>query len=183
MMGQETIKAGWEDSDREASEIEKQATGLTLRAGRLEDAETCGSICYEAFKAIADQHNFPPDFPSPEVAIGLTTMLLSRPDIYSVVAEMDGEIVGSNFLWEGNQVSGIGPITINPKVQNSSIGRKLMEDVIRRSDEKGFLSVRLVQAAYHNRSLSLYTKLGFNPNEPLSAMTGNPLNMKIEGCN
>jgi hypothetical protein len=42
---------------------EKQATRLMLRAGRFEDAETCGLICYEAFKAIADEHNFPPTFP------------------------------------------------------------------------------------------------------------------------
>ena len=32
---------------------ETQTAGLTLRAGRSEDAETCGSICYAAFKAIA----------------------------------------------------------------------------------------------------------------------------------
>jgi len=69
-------------SDKEASMIEEQAPGLTLRAGRPEDAEDCGSICYEAFKAIADEHNFPPDFPSSEVAGGLLTSLLSRGDIY-----------------------------------------------------------------------------------------------------
>src|SRR5215204_2180250 len=155
---------------------------LNLRAGKPEDAEITGQICYEAFKTIAENHNFPQDFPAPEVAIGLTSMLLTRPDIYSVVAELDGEIVGSNFLSEGNQVSGVGPITINPMAQNSSIGRRLMEDVIRRSEEKGFLSVRLIQAAYHNRSLSLYTKLGFNANEPLSAINGNPLNINIDGC-
>src|SRR6476661_1053361 len=123
---------------------------LILRAGKPEDAEKTGQICYEAFKTIAEKHNFPADFPAPEAGIGLMSMLLSRPDAYSVVAELDGEIVGSNFLWEGNQVSGVGPITINPEVQNSSVGRKLMEDVIRRSDERGFLSIRLVQAAYHN---------------------------------
>jgi hypothetical protein len=39
-----------------------------------------------------------------------------------------------------------------------------------------------LQAAYHNRSLSLYTKLGFNSNEPISVMQGAPLNLKIEGC-
>src|SRR5829696_8261820 len=123
---------------------------LILRAGKPEDAEIIGHIGFEAFRTISENHNFPPDFTVPEMAVGLAGMLLSRPDIYSVVAEMDGEIVGSNFLWEGNQISGVGPITINPRVQNSSIGKKLMEDVIRRSEEKGFLSVRLVQAAYHN---------------------------------
>jgi len=156
---------------------------LILRVGKPADAEKTGQICYEAFKTISEKHNFPPDMPNPETAIGLTTMLLSRPDVYSVVAELDGEIVGSNFLWEGNQVSGVGPITIDPNAQNSSIGRQLMEDVIRRSDERGFPSIRLLQAAYHNRSLALYTKLGFNPIEPVSIMQGNPLNLKIEGFN
>ena len=75
--------------DKEASVSQKQATGLRLRVGEPEDAETCGSICYEAFKAIAEEHNFPPDH-SPEMASGLITSLLSRSDIYSVVAEVDG---------------------------------------------------------------------------------------------
>lgn len=154
---------------------------LNLRIGRPEDAQECGVICYQAFKVISEAHNFPPDFPAPEVAVGLTSMLLSRPDIYSVIAEADGRIVGSNFLWEGNQVAGIGPVTVNPETQNSSIGRKLMEDVLQRAEEKKFLSVRLLQAAYHNRSLSLYTKLGFNTCEPISTIQGAPLNIEIEG--
>ena len=154
---------------------------LILRAGRPEDAEKTGRICYEAFMTISEKHDFPPDLPDAATGIGFMTMLLNRPDIYSVVAELNGEIVGSNFLWEGNQVSGVGPITIDPKVQNSSIGRRLMEDVIRRSDERGFSSIRLLQAAYHSRSLSLYTKLGFNTIEPLSTMQGAPLDIKIEG--
>lgn len=154
---------------------------LNLRAGRPEDAEACGRICFEAFKTISSKHNFPWDFPSPEAGIGLMSFMLSRDDIYSVIAEIDGKIVGSNFLWEGNQVAGLGPITVDPNVQNSSVGRRLMEDVLRRSEERGFLSVRLLQAAYHNRSLSLYTKLGFDTCEPISTIQGAPLNLKIEG--
>jgi hypothetical protein len=94
-------------------------TGLRLRAGRFEDAESCGSICYEAFKAIADQHNFTPDFPSSEIAVGLIASLLSRDDIYSVVAEVDGRVVGSNFLWENGAIPGVSPITIDPSAQNA----------------------------------------------------------------
>jgi predicted N-acetyltransferase YhbS len=154
---------------------------LNLRKGKPEDAEICGQICYEAFKTIAERHNFPRDFPSPENGVGFMNHAFSRSDIYSVVAEIDGQIVGSNFLWEGNTVAGIGPITVNPEVQNSAIGRNLMTDVLRRADEKGFPAVRLIQAAYHNRSLSLYTKLGFDTCEPLSIMNGEPLNLKIEG--
>ena len=156
---------------------------LNLRAGRPEDAQVCGRICFEAFKTISGKHNFPEDFPSPEVGIGLMTHLLSRDDVYSVIAEIDGKVIGSNFLWEGNQVAGVGPITVDPNVQNSKVGRQLMEDLLRRAEEKGFLSVRLLQAAYHNRSLSLYTKLGFDTCEPISTIQGEPLNIKIEGYN
>ncbi len=157
-------------------------TGLNLRPGKQEDAVELGRICFEAFSSIAGKHNFPPDFPSPEFAAGLMGMLLSRPDVYSVVAE-DGEsrVLGSNFLWESDVVSGVGPVTVDPEAQNSSVGRQLMEDVIRRSDDRGFLSIRLLQAAYHSRSLALYTKLGFNTVEAISNMQGKPLGIKIDG--
>ena len=160
---------------------EKQATGLMVRAGRSEDAETCGLICYEAFKAIADEHNFPPDFPSPEVSGGLLTSLLSRGDLYRVVAEVDGRVVGSNFLWENGTIAGVGPITIDPAAQNVAVGRRLMEDVLQRARERGIAGVRLVQAAYHNRSLALYTKLGFDTREPLSNLQGEAIEQQIPG--
>jgi len=154
---------------------------INLRKGRPDEAEVLGVICYEAFREISEEHNFPPDLAAPEIGVGFASMLLGRPDIYSVVVEVDGVVLGSNFLWEGDEVAGVGPITIDPASQNSSLGRSLMEDVIRRAKEQGFLSVRLVQAAYHNRSLALYTKLGFNSVEPLSVIQGKPLKATIEG--
>jgi len=160
---------------------ESGAAGLRLRAGRPEDAEDCGSICYGAFRAISDEHNFPPDFPSPEVAGGLLASLLSREDVYSVVAEADGRVVGSNFLWENGTIAGVGPITIDPDAQNVAVGRRLMEDVLRRAKERNIAGVRLVQAAYHGRSLSLYAKLGFDAREPLSNLQGPAIGQEIPG--
>ncbi|HKO45270.1 MAG TPA: GNAT family N-acetyltransferase [Pyrinomonadaceae bacterium] len=161
--------------------VPANSSNVILRRGRPEDAEKCGVICFEAFKSISDQHRFPRDFPSPEPAIGLLSFLLSRHDVYSVVAEIDGRVVGSNFLWETASIAGVGPITVDPSVQNGAIGRRLMEDVLRRTEEQAFAGVRLVQAAYHNRSLSLYTKLGFDTREPLSAMQGPALGLEIPG--
>ena len=150
----------------------------TFRSGTTADAATCGHICYDAFKAIAEQHNFPPDFPSPDIAVGLLSMILARSDVYSVIAELDGRVIGSNFLWEGDPIAGVGPITVMPAAQNASIGRRLMESVLQRANTRHHIGVRLVQAAYHNRSLSVYTKLGFQAREPLSTLQGPPL--KIE---
>jgi len=153
----------------------------TLRPASPNDAAPAGTICYTAFKTIAEQHAFPPDFPNPEVAIGLFQHMLSRTDIHGVVAELDGRVVGSNFLWKDGAVAGVGPITIDPAAQNSRIGRKLMEAVLEHARNQAIPSVRLVQAAYHGRSLSLYTRLGFAAREPLSVMQGSALGVRIAG--
>jgi hypothetical protein len=60
---------------------------IQIRSMKPEDVETCGTICYAAFKGIAERHNFRPDFPSPEAAIELTRGLLANPGVFNVVAE------------------------------------------------------------------------------------------------
>ena len=154
---------------------------LVLRRAVPADAERCGTICYEAFRAIATAHGFPPDFPAPEIAIGIVTMLIAHPGFYGVVAERDGRFVGSNFLDERSLIPGIGPITVDPAAQDHAVGRALMDDVLARVAARGAPGVRLVQSAYHNRSLSLYTKLGFHAREPLSTMQGRPLGLTVAG--
>ena len=154
---------------------------VKLRSGTPADAEICGTICYNAFKIISEAHGFPPDFPTPEVAIGVLRSLLANPKFYSVVAEIDGQIVGSNFLDERNGIAGVGPITVDPTVQNRAIGRSLMDVVHERAVEKSFAGVRLIQAGYHTRSLSLYAKLGYDVREHLACMQGKPLGLSIEG--
>src|SRR6185369_10153375 len=116
---------------------------FVLRPGAPADAAVCGAICFAAFKAINDEHHFPPDFPSAEVAASVLTMLLSNPGFYSVVAEKDGNIVGSNFLDERGPIAGVGPITVDPAAQNHSIGRRLMLDVMERCMRRGVAGVRL----------------------------------------
>jgi len=154
---------------------------LRLRPGTADDAKSCGPICYHAFKTISEAHNFPPDFPSPEVATGVLAWLLSHPGFYSVVAELDGRVVGSNFLDERSAIAGVGPITIDPAAQNKAIGRRLMENVHERAAQKNFAGVRLLQGAYHTRSFSLYTKLGYEVREPLACLQGPSLNSDIPG--
>ena len=152
-----------------------------LRPATRSDAGPAGVICYAAFKAIAEQHAFPPDLPAPEAGVGLVNELLAREDVYGVIAETGGRVVGSNFLWEDESVAGVGPITVDPAVQNRRVGRKLMDAVLERARDRDIAAVRLVQAAYHARSLSLYTRLGFDAREPLSVMQGPALGLHIAG--
>jgi GNAT superfamily N-acetyltransferase len=159
----------------------EESMSVHLRPASPEDAGPAGAICYEAFKTIAEHHRFPPDFPTADVAIDLLTYLLSRSDIHGVIAEADGRVVGSNFLWEAGAVAGVGPITISPGAQDGAIGRQLMTAVLERARQQGIGAVRLVQAAYHGRSLALYTRLGFVPREPLVVLQGEALQRSIEG--
>src|SRR5947209_2082160 len=146
--------------------------GVVIRRATAEDAQACGSICYEAFATINKAHNFPPDIPSAEVGVQLLGALFSHPGFYCVVAEDGGQIVGSNCVDPRATIWGIGPITIAPGAQNRGAGRALMKAVMGRAEEQGAAGVRLLQAAFHNRSLSLYTKLGFDTREPISVMQG-----------
>lgn len=152
-----------------------------LRPPEPADAAPAGAICYTAFKTIAERHGFPADFPSVEVATGLIGHLIGRPDVHAVMAEIDGRVVGSNFLWLDRDVGGVGPITIDPAVQNHGVGRRLMQAVLDHAQAHGIVRVRLVQAAYHGRSLSLYTRLGFDAREPLSVLQGAPLSLRVDG--
>jgi predicted N-acetyltransferase YhbS len=154
---------------------------IVLRPGTAADAPACGTICYEAFKAICTAHNFPPDFPSPEVASGVLAPLLTHRHFYSVVAEGEGRIVGSNFLDERSCIAGVGPITVDPAGQNRGVGGRLMQDVLDRAARQKAAGLRLLQAGFHNRSLCLYAKLGFRAREPVSVLQGKPLEEQFPG--
>lgn len=155
---------------------------LQLRSGQPTDGKACGRICYDAFTAIAAAHGFPPDWPSVEFAQAVVTSMLGREDVHSVVAELDGRIVGSNFLHDTGAVAGIGPITVDPAVQDGAVGRRMMEDALEWARQRQYAGVRLVQAAYHCRSMSLYAKLGFEVREPLACMQGPALGVTVPGC-
>jgi GNAT superfamily N-acetyltransferase len=160
----------------------EQTPEITVRRATPDDAAACGQICYDAFSTINQQHGFPCDFPEPAFAIGLLTMLFSAPPVYCVVAELEGRIVGSNCLDERSTIAGVGPITIDPSAQNRGVGRKLMQAVMDRANERGTAGIRLVQAGFHNRSLSLYAGLGFDVREHLACMQGQTSQRSVVGC-
>lgn len=158
------------------------ALNVQIREATGRDTGVCGRIFYEAFATINRSHNFPPELPAPEAGIGILNLMFSRPGFYCVLAESGGRIVGSNCMDERSAISGIGPVSVDPEFQNRGVGQKLMTAVLDRARQKQSAGVRLLQSAFHNRSLSLYAKLGFEVREPMSVMQGNPIDGNIEGC-
>jgi predicted N-acetyltransferase YhbS len=154
---------------------------VTLRGAVPADTPECGRILYEAFATLADRHGFPHDFPSVEAATKSMHALISNPGFHGVAAEVDGRVVGSSFLDERSTIHAIGPVSVDPTAQDHHVGRALMAAMLERAKETGTPGVRLIQISYHNRSLSLYAKLGMDVRATFAAMFGDPLHLSLPG--
>jgi GNAT superfamily N-acetyltransferase len=150
-----------------------------IRDAEPSDAEPCGRIFWEAFADIARRHAFSVEPDSPEFTAFHANLMLSLDGIVSVVAERDGMVIGSGFADMRGPIAGIGPVSVSPADQDAGTGRKLMKALLERTS--GAAGVRLVQTAYHTRSLALYAKLGFAIREPLSVLQGVPLQRNMPG--
>ena len=58
-------------------------------------------------------------------------MLIAHLGFYGLVAEEDGQIVGSNFMDQRSPIGGIGPISVDPAAQNRRADRSLMQAMTR----------------------------------------------------
>lgn len=145
---------------------------IAIRPAVPADAQACGRIMYEAFKGVTDRHGFPPHFATVEVAIQRANFCINHPSIFGVVAETDGQVIGSNFLDERDPIRGLGPVTVDTQVQVRGIGRRLMETALERA--RGAVGVRLVQDSFNMLSVSLYASFGFEVKDPLLLMRGKP---------
>jgi GNAT superfamily N-acetyltransferase len=143
-----------------------------LRPAVMSDASDCGRIFFDAFATIANQHNFPIEPSSPQFTAWKVADMFHNAGFYGTVAEQNGRVIGSIFMDERSSVVGIGPLTVDPEAQDGGIGRLLMQHALDRCAERGAPGVRLVQTAYHYRSLALYARLGFQVREPLSVLQG-----------
>jgi GNAT superfamily N-acetyltransferase len=145
---------------------------VQIRPALPSDVNACGRIIFESFKEVSKRHNFPCDFPSVKIATHLVGLFINDSLVFSIVAEVDGSVVGCNFLHEGHLIRSIGPLCVSPDFQLHGIGRQLMEKVMDRA--KGSLGIRLIQETLNIASLSLYTSLGFDTKDALYLIKGRP---------
>jgi predicted N-acetyltransferase YhbS len=154
---------------------------VTVREAVPDDAERCGQIFYDAFASIAERHNFPVEPGSPDFTKFKAAQMLSQEGFAAFVAERDGHVIATAFADERGPIVGVGPVTVDPLAQDGGVGRRLVSAVLERERTRGVAGVRLVQTAYHYRSLSLYAKLGFVVRETLSVMQGEPPALSVAG--
>jgi GNAT superfamily N-acetyltransferase len=82
--------------------------------------------------------------------------------VASFAAELDGELVGSNFVTQWGSVGFFGPLTLRPDRQGAGIGKALVEAVSAQLDDWGVRHAGLFTFAQSPLHLALYQKCGFH---------------------
>src|SRR3990170_1592892 len=144
----------------------------TLTTVLPDQAEAVGTLVYEAFKEIAERHNFEPAFATPQLAQLFIRLLAQTEGYQSYLLVDDGRPVACNFGDERDEVVGVGPVAVAVDQQGRGLGRRVMAALLERAERNGFRSVRLGPGAYNIQSFSLYHNLGFNVTDMLANVRG-----------
>src|SRR2546421_1017409 len=104
--------------------------------------------------------------PEPAAFMGDASYVITRwladPNA-AFAAEIDGELVGSNFATNWGSVGFFGPLTIRPDFWDRGVGKRLMEPVMELFSQWGTKHAGLFTFAQSQKHVGLYQKFGFWP--------------------
>jgi predicted N-acetyltransferase YhbS len=104
--------------------------------------------------------------PDPVTVFGdadyVKTRFLAAPDC-AWTAEIDGEVVGSNFATRWGSFAFFGPLTVRVDLQDRGIGSRLMEPVLAAFERWGLRQSGLFTFPQSAKHVGLYGKHGFWP--------------------
>jgi GNAT superfamily N-acetyltransferase len=135
-----------------------------MGAGDLAAADRIVRLAFGTFIGLPDPEKFMGD------AEYVRTRWRANPS-GACVAELDGEIVGSNFASNWGSFGFFGPLTIRPDLWNRGIGQMLVEPVIDCFERWSMAYTGLYTFAHSPKHSSLYQKFGFWPRFLTSIMS------------
>jgi GNAT superfamily N-acetyltransferase len=142
-------------------------TGLTIRLLRESDLPAAKAICGTAFSAFLRTPNQPTDADALRVRWNIDPAS-------AFAAELDGELVGSNFAVNWGSLGFFGPLTVHPDLWNHRIAQRLLEPTMELFASWGARHVGLYTFAHSPKHLALYQKFGFWPGTLAAAMSKIP---------
>jgi GNAT superfamily N-acetyltransferase len=115
--------------------------------------------------------------PEPAAFMGdasyVRTRWLADPNA-AFAAEVNGELIGSNFATNWGSVGFFGPLTIRPDFWDRGVGKRLMEPVMELFSRWGTKHAGLFTFAQSQKHVGLYQRFGFWPRF-LTAMMSKPI--------
>jgi predicted N-acetyltransferase YhbS len=119
-------------------------------------------------------------FPDPEAFMGdasyVRTRWKSNPES-AFAAEINNEVVGSNFATNRGSVGFFGPLTIRPDLWDRGVGKRLMEPILECFNKWKTKQAGLFTFAHSQKHIGLYQKFGFYPRF-LTAIMSKPVELK-----
>jgi GNAT superfamily N-acetyltransferase len=155
-----------EQEDEQMSVEEQQRsrthrTGLTVRPLEPDDVETADAIMRIAFGSFLGA-------PEPIQVFGDAQWVRPRyaaaPE-WAFAAELDGELVGSNFATRWGSYGFFGPLTVRPEYWGRGIGSALMEPIIDLFAQWQVRQAGLFTFPQSPMHIGLYQKFGFWPQQ------------------
>ena len=145
-------------------------SGVTIRPLRADDLETADRIFRLAFGTFVR-------LPDPMQFAGDSDWVRSRwhaDPSTALAAELDGELVGSNFATCWGSVGFFGPLTIRPDLWDRRIAHGLLEATMPLFDRAGVTHAGLFTFAESPKHLVLYQRFGFWPRFQTIVFSGRP---------
>jgi predicted N-acetyltransferase YhbS len=127
-----------------------------LRAADLPAADAIRRLAFGTFLGLPDPMSFEGD------ASPVRTRYLADP-AGSFAAEVDGELVGTNFAVNWGSVGFFGPLSVHPDFWNRGIAQRLVEEALQAFAGRGTRHVGFFTFAHSPKHLALYQKFGFWP--------------------
>jgi GNAT superfamily N-acetyltransferase len=91
--------------------------------------------------------------------------------VASFTAELDGEVVGSNFATRWGSVGFFGPLTVRPDLWNRGIAQPLVRAVTDAFADWGVSHAGLCTFPHSTKHIHLYNKFGYHPRFLTAIMT------------
>ena len=115
--------------------------------------------------------------PEPAAFMGdadyVRTRWLADPNA-AFAAEVNGELVGSNFATNWGSLGFFGPLTIRPDFWDRGVGKRLMEPIMEIFSKWGTRHAGLFTFAHSQKHVGLYQRFGFWPRF-LTAIMSKPI--------
>ena len=138
-----------------------------LRESELSTADTIMRLAFGTFIGLPNPMAFMGD------ASFVRTRWIANPSA-AFAAEVDGELVGSNFATNWGSVGFFGPLTIRPDFWDRGIGKRLMEPVVELFDKWETRHAGLFTFPHSQKHVGLYQRFGFWPRF-LTALMAKPV--------
>lgn len=138
-----------------------------LRTDELPEADAVRRLAFGTFLGLPDPLSFRGD------ASPVRTRYLADP-AGGFAAEVDGDLVGTNFVVDWGSVGFFGPVSVRPDLWDRGIARHLVAAVLDEFARRETRHMGLFTFGHSPKHVALYQRFGFWPRFPIAIM-GKPI--------